>query len=47
MNYIFLINLLIKENKMTQTQQNYLRDIRLHLEPVLNLRYFPSQLIER
>lgn len=24
-----------------------MRDIRLHLEPVLNLRYFPSQLIER
>ena len=32
---------------MTQTQQNYLRDIRMHLEPVLNLRYFPSQMIER
>jgi len=32
---------------MTQTMQNYLRDIRLHLEPVLNLRYFPSQLVER
>lgn len=32
---------------MTRTQQDYLRDIRLHLEPVLNLRYFPSQLIER
>lgn len=32
---------------MTQTMQNYLRDIRLHLEPVLNLRYFPSQVVER
>ena len=32
---------------MTRTQQDYLRDIRLHLEPCLNLRYFPSQLIER
>ena len=25
----------------------YLRDIRLHLEPLLNLRYFPSQVVER
>ena len=24
-----------------------MRDIRLHLEPVLNLRYFPSQVVER
>ena len=32
---------------MTQTMNNYLRDIRLHLEPVLNLRYFPSQVVER
>lgn len=32
---------------MTNTMQNYLRDIRLHLEPVLNLRYFPSQIVER
>ena len=32
---------------MTQTIQNYCRDIRLHLEPLLNLRYFPSQVVER
>ena len=32
---------------MTQTMTNYLRDIRMHLEPVLNLRYFPSQVVER
>ena len=26
---------------------NYLADIKLHLEAVLNLRYFPSQVVER
>ena len=32
---------------MTNTMQNYLRDIRMNLEPLLNLRYFPSQVVER
>ena len=33
--------------KMTQTMNNYLADIKLHLEAVLNLRFFPSQVVER
>ena len=32
---------------MAQTVQSYLKQIRDTLDAVLNLRYFPSQLVER
>lgn len=32
---------------MAQTTQNYIKAIRDALDSVLNLRYFPSQLVER